>query len=179
MTTGLGEHALSRIDENYSKLRRRGTRHHVARVLLVPGRIRHDELAPLRAEKAIGDVNRDTLFALCREPIDKQCEIYGLPLRPPLFAIRFERGELIVVHLTGLIEQAADQRALAIVDAATGDEAKKVGHQKYPSRFLRSIDAGPSWSIKRPWRSLNVDRRISAMISGKVSAALSMAPESG
>ena len=37
-------------------------------------------------------------------------------------------------------------------------------HQKYPSRFLRSIEAASSLSIRRPWRSDVRVARISAMI---------------
>ena len=54
-----------------------------------------------------------------------------------------------------------------------------VGHQKYPSCFFFSMDAAGSWSITRPWRSEVVVSSISWMMSGSVSASLSIAPVSG
>jgi hypothetical protein len=45
-------------------------------------------------------------------------------------AVRFERGELVVEDLLGLVEQPADQRRLAVVDAAAGQKAEQLGRQK-------------------------------------------------
>ena len=59
------------------------------------------------------------------------------------------------------------------------DELGLVSHQKYPSCFLRSMEAAASWSITRPWRSEVRVSSISWMMAGSVSALLSMAPVSG
>ena len=42
------------------------------------------------------------------------------------FAVGFERGQLVVENLLGLVQQPADQRGLAVVDAAAGDEAQQL-----------------------------------------------------
>ncbi len=52
---------------------------------------------------------------------------------------------LILVDRLRIVEQPSDQRALAVVDAAgRADAEEPTRHQKYPSRFLISIE--PSWS---------------------------------
>ena len=73
----------------------------------------------------------------------------------------------------GLVEQAPDQGALAIVHAAAGHEPQQApvivrlkirldvlgdeigvgSDQKYPSWFFFSIEAAASWSMTRPCRS--------------------------
>src|SRR5690606_11950935 len=103
--------------------------------------------------------------------------------------------QLVLVDQLRLVQQAADQRALAVIDAAAGDEAQQVlvlvglqvtqdvlagevngvGHQKYPSCFFFSIEAAESWSITRPWRSELVVSSISWITSGSVVAVLSTA----
>ena len=62
-----------------------------------------------------------------------------------------DAGQLVFVDAFGIVEQATDQGALAVVDAAGGRETKQThgsinapvsSHvtQKYPSRFLISIE---------------------------------------
>ena len=48
--------------------------------MLVPGAIGDDELALLRIEKAVGDIDGDALLALGGKAIDQQGEIDLLPL---------------------------------------------------------------------------------------------------
>jgi len=50
------------------------------------------------------------------------------------FAVGFEGGELFVEDLPGLVQQAPDQRRLAVVDAAAGDE---------PQQLLRLLRGEP------------------------------------
>jgi hypothetical protein len=40
-------------------------------------------------------------------------------------AVAFDGFELVVEHQTALVEQTADERALAVVDRAAGDEAQQ------------------------------------------------------
>ncbi len=77
----------------------------------------------------------------------------------------FLRGrDLVFVNALGIVQQAADQGGFAVIHAAGGGEPQQIlllvlpekafdvrrwplegcRHQKYPSRFLISID--PSWS---------------------------------
>ena len=90
-----------------------------------PGRVGDDELALLGREEAIGDVDRDALFALGGEAVDQQREVDVLALRADALAVRFERGELILEDHLRVVQQPADQRRLAVVDRAAGDEAQQ------------------------------------------------------
>ena len=195
----LRQHALAGVDQDHGQLGGRGAGHHVAGVLLVPRRVGDDELALVGREEAVGDVDGDALLALGGEAIDQQREVELAALRADLLRVGLERRELVLEDHLRVVEQPADQRGLAVVDAAAGDEAQQalvlvlvqvgldvlldqvgnVGHQKYPSCFFFSIDADWSWSMTRPWRSELVVSSISWMIAGSVSASLSTAPVSG
>ena len=121
----LREHALARVDEDDREICRRRARDHVARVLLVARRVRDDELAFLGREEAVGDVDRDALLLLGRQPVDEQREIEFVALRADALRVGLERRELVVEQRLRLVQQAADERALAVVDAAAGDEAQQ------------------------------------------------------
>jgi hypothetical protein len=92
----------------------------------VPRRIGDDELAPLTSEIAVGDIDRDSLLPLGRKPVDQQRKVDLLALRPVAFAVGLQRRKLVIEDLLGFVEQPADQRRLAIVDAAAGDEAQQL-----------------------------------------------------
>jgi hypothetical protein len=64
--------------------------------LLVARRIGDDELAPLGREEPVGDVDRDALLALGREPIDEQREVDLAAARADALRIRLQRRELIL-----------------------------------------------------------------------------------
>ena len=92
-----------------------------------------------------------------------------------LDAVAFQRRELVVEDQLGVVEQPADQRRLAVIDAAAGEEAQQAdlllarqemlqrrrsagsrgccSCQKYPSRFFFSMLSFSSRSISRPPRS--------------------------
>ena len=126
MAPGLFEHALARIDQQQREVGGRGAGDHVAGILLMPRRVGDDELALGGREEAIGDVDGDALLALGAEPVDQQREIDLLALGADLAAVGLERSHLVVEDLPGLVEQPADQRRLAVVDAAAGDEAQQL-----------------------------------------------------
>ena len=92
----------------------------------MPRRVGDDELAPRAGEEAVGDVDRDALLALGRQPVDEQGEIDLLALRPVPFAVALQRVQLVVEDLLALVEQPSDQRRLAVVDAAASDEAQEL-----------------------------------------------------
>ena len=125
MTTGLARDALARIDEQDGDVRGRGARRHVAGVLFMAGRVGDDEGAPVGREKAIGDVDGNALLALAGKAIDEEGEIDAAALRPMLARVALQRCELIVEQALGLIQQAADQRRLTVVDGAAGDEPQQ------------------------------------------------------
>ena len=121
----LRQHALARVDQDHGAVGGRGAGDHVARVLLVPGRVGDDELAPVGREEAVGDVDRDALLALGREAVEQQREVELAALRADLLRVGLERRELVLEQHLRLVQQPADQRALAVVDAAAGDEAQQ------------------------------------------------------
>ena len=164
MTAGLRQHALARIDQDHGEVGGRGARDHVARVLLVARGVGDDEFALVGREETVGDIDRDALFALGRKAVDQQREIELTALRADFLRVGLERGELVLEDHLRVVEQPPDQRRLAVIDAAAGDEAQQalvlvlvqvlldvggdqvrdVRHQKYPSCFFFSIDA--DWS---------------------------------
>ena len=98
--------------------------HHVARILLVTRTVGDDELAVLGGEEAIGHIDGDALFAFCGKAIDEQGEVDLLALRAHALAVVFERGKLVLEDHLRIVEQAADERGLPIINAAAGDEAQ-------------------------------------------------------
>ena len=126
MAPRLHAHALLRIDQHHGGVGGRSAGGHVARVLLVARAIGDDELAAWRLEIAIGHVDGDALLALGLQAVDQQGEIGDFARRAPAPAVVRDGGKLVVEHLARVVQQAADQRALAVVDAAAGDEAQQV-----------------------------------------------------
>ena len=203
MAPGLRQDALAGVDQHDGEVGGRGAGRHVARVLLVAGRVGDDELALRRREEAIGHVDGDALLALGLQPVDQQREIDVLAGRAVLLRIALQGRQLVLEDLLGVGKQPADQRRLAVVDRAAGEEAQErlallsgeivadavgrldaLGHgvahcQKYPSRFFFSIEPASSRSISLPWRSEVRAVSISLTMPSSVSASESMAPVSG
>ena len=125
MAAGLRQQALARVDQHHGEVGGGGAGRHVAGVLLVARAVGDDELALVGAEVAVGDVDGDALLALGVEAVDQQREIDVVALGAVAAAVGLERRELVVEQQLGVVQQAADQRALAVVDAAAGDEAQQ------------------------------------------------------
>ncbi len=124
MALGLRYDALASVDEHDRQVGRRSARDHVARVLLVSRRVGDDE-APLRGrEIAVGDVDRDALLALRPQPVGQQREVDEVVAHA--LARRLHLRELVAEHLLGVVEQPADQRALAVVHRAGCGEPQQV-----------------------------------------------------
>jgi hypothetical protein len=94
---------------------------HVAGVLLVAGGVGDDELALLGGEEPVGDVDRDALFPLRGQPVDEQREVQLAALGTVL-GVCLQRLEVVLEHEVRLVEHPPDQRGLAVVHAAAGDE---------------------------------------------------------
>ena len=88
------------------------------------GTVRDDELALLGVEEAIGHVDGDALFAFCGKTVDQQGEVDLAALRADLLRIRLQCVELVLEDHLRIVEQPPDQRRLAVVHAAAGDEAQ-------------------------------------------------------
>ena len=69
----LRAHAASRVDKKYGDIAVRCSHRHVARVLLMPRRIRdQDSTAVREVHVPVGDVDRDALLTLGLEPIGEK-----------------------------------------------------------------------------------------------------------
>ncbi len=124
---GLGHDAVAGVDEDDGQLARRGAGGHVARVLLVAGRVGDDELAAVGREVAIRDVDGDALLALGLQAVGQQGEVdLAGAGGADLLAVALHGGELVLVDHLGVVQQPADERALAVVDAAAGEEAQEL-----------------------------------------------------
>ena len=120
--------AVPGVDEQDGDVGGRGAGRHVARVLLVAGRIGEDELAARGREVAVRDVDRDPLLALGAQAVGEEREVDrprgAVPRR------RFDRAHLILVHRARVVQQPPDERALPVVHAPGRADPKQARHQK-------------------------------------------------
>ena len=117
MPARLLEHAVAGVDQHHRDVRGRRAGDHVARVADVPGGVGDDERPPRGGEEAVGDVDRDALLALGAQPVGQPREVHLRVL------------ELVGHQRLGVVEQAADQRRLAVVHRSGGRQTHEVGHQ--------------------------------------------------
>ncbi len=122
---GLLQDAGSGVDEDHRQVRRRAARDHVARVLEVARRIGHDELAAGRLEVAVGDVDCDPLLALGAQAVGQQSEVE--PVAAAASGRVLESDQLVLEDALGVVEEPADQGALAVVDGSGRREPEEVG----------------------------------------------------
>jgi hypothetical protein len=81
-----------------------------------------DEGARRPREIAVGDVDGDALLALRLKAVEEQRKVRRIAAGPVEAGVPGERAQLIVVDPVAVEQQPADQRRLAVVDAAAGDE---------------------------------------------------------
>ena len=122
---GLGQHAFAGVDQHHGDIGGGRAGGHVAGVLFMARAIGHDELAFVGGKEAVGHIDGDALLAFGGQAVDQQREIHGFALGAVLGGIFFQRGQLVVEQALGVVQQAPDQGALAVVDAAAGDEAQQ------------------------------------------------------
>ena len=121
---GLRQHAVVGVDEDDGDIAGGGAGDHVARVLLVAGRVGDDELAPGGGEVAVGDIDGDALLALRLQAIDQERKVHAAPLGADGAAVLANGFELILVDHPRVVQQTANQRALAVIDAAAGEKTE-------------------------------------------------------
>jgi len=95
-----------------------------------------------------------TLVALGLKGIERERPFDGAPA---LLGDRFQRLELALGQRSGVVQQAADQGRLAVIDFADDDQPDGLdllshGYM-YPERRRRSNASSDSWSMARPARS--------------------------
>ena len=122
----LREDSVTGVDEDDGQIGRRSPRRHVARVLLVAGGVGDDELALVGGEVAVGDVDRDSLLPLILEAVGEQRQIDLVAGRAVARGIPGDRRELVLIDHLRFVEQPADERALAVVDAPAGDKPQQL-----------------------------------------------------
>ena len=146
VAAGLLDDALAGVDQDHGQVGGRVPGDHVAGVLHVPRGVGDDELPGRRGEVAVGHVDGDALLPLGPQAVGQQGEVgvvvAALGLHP------LDRLELVLEDGLRVVEQAPDERALAVVDRAGGGEAEEF-HQKYPSRLRSSMAASLTRSSAR------------------------------
>ncbi|MEH2530694.1 hypothetical protein V1274_001703 [Bradyrhizobium sp. AZCC 1614] len=108
-------------------------------------RVGDDEAAALGAEETVGDVDRDALLALRLQAVDQQREIEIAAGGAGDLALGGECRQLVVEQRLRIVKEAADQRALAVVDTAAGDDKRSVGRSSCPSCNASSTAAVGAW----------------------------------
>ena len=126
MTPRLRQYPAPRIDQQHGEIAIRRAGRHVARVLHMARRIGDDKFAPWRREIAIGDVDGNLLLALGLQAVDEESEV-ELASPAPAGTARIVLGaaHLVLIDQRGIVKQPADQCALAVIDAAAGEEAQQ------------------------------------------------------
>ena len=124
MAPRLLDDPLARVDQDHGQIGRRRARDHVARVALVPRRVRDDELALGGLEVAVGDVDRDALLALGAQPVGEQRQIERV-LAVASLGGRAQGLELVGEDLLGVEQEPPDQGALAVVHRAGDDQPQQ------------------------------------------------------
>jgi hypothetical protein len=132
--TGLRQHALARIDEHDRGVAAGRAGRHVAGVLHVAGGVGDEDASGRGREHPPGDVDGDALLPLRGQPVGQQREVEVPAGRAVHLGVGGERDELVLEDLAGVMEQAADQGRLPVVDAAADEQAedRRLGrrHQK-------------------------------------------------
>jgi hypothetical protein len=133
-----GSTPFARIDQQYREIGGRGAGNHIARVLLVPGRVGDDERAPRSREEAVGDINRDALLPLVFQPVEQQREIDIVAGRAEALRLALEPFELVVQNQPGVVKQPADQRRFAVIDRSAGQKPQQlsIGDSAHRSRIV-------------------------------------------
>ncbi len=125
VTTGLIQYPFAGVDQNDGQITGGGAGGHVAGVLLVARGIRDDKFALGGGEIAVGHVDGDALLALRLQAVYQQRQVQLLAGGAKLLAVGLQRFELILINLLGVVQQAADKGALAVIHAAAGEKTQQ------------------------------------------------------
>ena len=88
------------------------------------GRVGDDEFAARRGEIAVGDVDGDALLAFGAQAVGEIGEV-DLAAAGDVRAT-LQRLKLVFHQRLGIVEEPADERGLAVVNAAAGVEAENI-----------------------------------------------------
>ncbi|RMV89929.1 hypothetical protein ALP03_102740 [Pseudomonas amygdali pv. tabaci] len=124
VTTGLGLHAIARVHQNDRQVTGRSAGGHVTGVLLMARCIGNDELALGRGEISIGNIDSDALLPLGLQTIHQQRQIDVIAGGAGLLRVPGDGFKVIFIDHLRVMQQTPDQRALAVIDVATGKKAQ-------------------------------------------------------
>ncbi len=121
VTSALFAHAFVRAITRIaaSALRRAGD--HVLQKFLVPRRVDDDVLAPRGSKRNFGRIDRDVLFLLLKKRIEQKGKFKLHSFRR---ARLFYLFDLAFGQRTGVMQNAADQRGLSMIDVTDEDDAQ-------------------------------------------------------
>jgi hypothetical protein len=122
--TALLGQPVAGVDQHDRQIRSGSAGDHIPRVLNVTRRIRNDELPPRCGEVSVGDIDRDALLAFGPQAVGQQRQV-GV-LLAALAAGPLDRGQLVLEDRLGVVEQPADEGALAVVHRACRGEAEDI-----------------------------------------------------
>jgi len=88
--------------------------------------IGNDELALGGGKITVGHIDGDALLTLGLQAIDQQRQIDVFACGTDLLGVAGDRFEVVLVDHLRIVQQAADQRALAVVDVAAGEETQEL-----------------------------------------------------
>ena len=130
---GLVAHALERVDDQNCAVGLRGAGDHVAQEFGVAGCVDQYDVARAGAEADLRGVDGDALVALGLQRVQKKrpFERHAAPRTDG-----FQHFELAVRQAAGLVQQAPDERGLAVIDMADDNDANlrtrgAVGRRRY------------------------------------------------
>ena len=115
VAAGLRQQALGGIDQDDGEIGGGGAGGHVAGILFVAGRIGDNEAAARGGEEAPGDIDGDALLAFGLQPVEQQRIINLAAGGAMLAAVIRQRAQRVVHDGLAVVQQAADQRGLAVV----------------------------------------------------------------
>ena len=116
---GLVAHAFGRIDHQQRGVGLRRAGDHVAQKLGMARRIDQDDVARWGAQADLAGIDGDALITLGLQRVEQE---RPFERHAAARAHRLERVELAVGQAAGLMQQAADQGRLAVVDVADDDD---------------------------------------------------------
>ena len=116
---GLVAHAFQRVDDQHRAVGLRGAGDHVAQKFGVAGRVDQHDVARAGAETDLRGVDGDALVALGLQRVEQERPFkrHAAPR-----ADRFQHFQLALGQAAGLVQQASDQRRLAVVDMTDDDD---------------------------------------------------------
>ena len=141
MTARLHQHASACVNKQHSGVGGACASDHVARVLLVARRVGHNKLALVSAEESVGHINSYALLTLRGQAIHQKREVNLLALGSVLVRFFFQRCNLIFKQQVAFPQQAANQRALAVIHAATSDKAQQANFALVIQKFFQGLNS--------------------------------------